>query len=281
MVDNGAINEGNPAERALSFIRQFKRIESELTRQTVRRPDVKEVLAVLYNLELSDVAQLQTAVANLWALPAQMKRELSQISGLDPKPYLKVVLALEKAMADLSLNSDTYSFVTAINQNMILNLEMISNLLRKDVQYPQLPLERRLDLANELNKIINDVKNSTLDDDFKIFAIDRLQAVIIALQQYDILGSAEVIAKVDNMYGGVVRQIPSIVQSAPKAAMAKRILKAMAVILTALNIGNGVLDMGQKAIDLIDDGKTDVRIPFEDQLFDDQPNDKSAKQNIA
>jgi len=194
---------------------------------------------------------MQTVIT-IWGLPDQIRTELSQIDGLDAKPYISVVGEAEVAMAYLGLEDQGALFVKRITPDLKRSLQMISALLRKDVPRHSLSKDNQVEILASIAALEKEIRQAEFDRDFTDFALTSLHKLSYAISMYDVVGSKEVILRVDELFGGLLRQTPSIQQSDSKKSIAKRLYFAGTAVLLALNIGNQSVKLEQSIQRLLD-----------------------------
>lgn len=228
----------NPAARLYSFIQEFTDLED-------RHRTSKASIADIYSLDLKDTPALVKTLQNILSLPSQIRGELSRISDLNTHPFLQVINQLENALTYLTLNDRPGIFTNHISPELSGSLSMISSVLEKDAPSSELSDAQKEDIINQVNDLHKEIATANFDEEFKLFVTDKLEAISYAVKNYDLVGTATLINRVDQLFGGLLRQAPSVSQDSKKVSLSKKLFALGAGILMVLQITNQGLQLEQ------------------------------------
>ncbi|QQG50990.1 MAG: hypothetical protein HZB75_00565 [Candidatus Saccharibacteria bacterium] len=234
----------NSANRAVILLHKFRQSAPPPSDKRNQRT-VRHALARMYGYDIDDTSMLMQIIGELWRVPGQIRMDLGKIESLNPTPFNRVVTDLEKVLSGLILDSDAVSVANSIPHSLESSLEMISAYL--DIHCPEaLPSKDNLkDLLGSVSQLMEDIKSADLDNKFTDFFLHRLDELHYALNHYDTLGPHEVLRKVDEIFGSLLRQYPSIRQSSKKQDIAKSIFNIGTAILLAIQLVNGSFELAE------------------------------------
>lgn len=248
LVMSEAINT-NPAQRAINFLNEFNqaRVGTTSSRQ------VRHALAEVYDLKISDTSALMIVLSDAWKLPVQI-RESIIATGLTLDPFKHVIDDLQRVLTTMTLNSPAQAVSNNMPQTLISSLGMISTVLNKDLPETMLTEEKIDELLDLITKLQEDVRSAELDTDFTDFILHRADSIAYALNHYETLGPNEVMTRVDQMFGGVIRQYGKFANGKKKTGLLHRLLQIGGTIVLALNLANGSIELSDNLAKFIDSG---------------------------
>jgi hypothetical protein len=259
----------DPCSRLCSFLIDFKARNASMSYITSRH-----VIADISNLKRSDNAAIIGLLSDLLKIPAQIRSELQKVQGLDNSPFLEVVSEVEQLFATLNLDSNSDGFAGKITDETVRSLQLIGAVLRKDVHQLSLATNQREQLLEQVQTLIKEVKAAELENDFSLFLLNRLYALEYALRHYKYLGTEQIVSSVDELFGGLIRQAPSISQSQQKRSIMKRALEVGAAVLVSLQIANQSFELRShfsEAIQVIEEqSQTDNGMASAIQIAEDE-----------
>lgn len=182
-------------------------------------------------------------VGELWKIPNQIRTDLESIESLDPAPFTHVVVNFEKVLSWLVLDSDALGIINNMPPGLESSLGMISAYLNVSCPEASLSEDSLDELMESVSQLMDDVKAANLDGNFTDFFLHRLDELHYALNHYNTLGPDEVLRKVDELFGSMLRQYPSIQRSPKKQDIAKKVFKIGTAILLAIQIVNGGFEL--------------------------------------
>lgn len=233
----------NAAWRLYKFISEFKMAAQN-------GGDVEHILGAMSGIDSPSTSDLTKMIGEVWQLPEQLRTELETIQGLDTSAFIQVLEQFEIAMTYLALDNAPNGFLSGIT-GLEASFMMMSAMISRDKPEKVLSDNDRQKLVSQLETILKDVKDSSLEEEFKNFVHQRVSSIIYALQRYEVLGSTKIIEEVEKMFGSLVRSLPEISNSQKKVSLAKKLYAAGAAVLLALNLVNGGLQLDAQLLHLI------------------------------
>ena len=257
----------NPADRALNFIDGFIKHTNSAGNRDRR---VRNTLASMHNLKSGDTSSLMITLSDAWKLPVQIRQNIGQI-GLDPQAFEYVIERLERVLMTMTLESSAHSVKNSIPAELSPGLIMISSMLNKDLPEALLTREKIDDLLEQLSNFDEEIRAAELDKDFTDYILHRADSIRYALNHYETLGPNEVITRVDQMFGGVLRQYQHLTNTKKKSGLISKLLKIGASIIFAINAFNGSFELSDNISKFIDSG-----IQIEAELISNEDSPKNS-----
>jgi hypothetical protein len=239
----------NPAERALNFIGDFRR--SSAGTNGIRDRRVRHALASMYGLRIGDTSSLMIVLSDAWKLPVQIRESIERI-GLDSEAFEHVATDLEKTLTAMALDSQAQAIV--IPPNLPASLGMISSILDKDLPEAMLTREKIDELLKSITDLEEEVRAADFDKEFADYILHQADSIKYALSHYETLGPNEVMVRVDQMFGGVLRQYSQLRATKKKSSFVSKLVQIGTSIVLAINAANGVFELSDNLSKFIDSG---------------------------
>lgn len=238
----GKQNNINPAYRAAAFVQQFRQASAPPVERR-NESSVRHALARMYGCDSSDEAKLAEIMSRLWKIPNDTRRSLNKVDGLDTAVYDPTIKQFETMLSSLILNSDASSIKNHTPSTLENALEMIGaylNLNNAEI----MPSETKLnELLKDIAKLSSEIKDAGLDSEFTDYFLHRLDELQYALNHYNTLGPDEVLRRVDEMFGSLIRQYPEISKSPKKQSVASKLWTITKAVAVVMDIANGSFTM--------------------------------------
>lgn len=228
----------NPAHRASTFVKLFSQAAAPPADQRNART-VRHTIARMYNINSDDTARIVDVIGQLWRIPGDIRSSLDKVEGLETSVYDPTISQFETMLLSLELKSDAMSIKSQTPASLENTLEMISAYL--NLHDPEtLPSETGLNkLLKDIQTLSSEIKSTDLDKDFIDYFLHRLDELSYALNHYDTLGPTEVIRRVDEMFGSLVRELPEISKSPKKKGIAGKLWAIAQAAALIVNLTNG------------------------------------------
>lgn len=239
----------NPAQRAINFLNEFNQARAGTTSNRY----VRHALAGMYDLKISDTSALMIVLSDAWKLPVQIRESITA-TGLPLDSFEHVIKDLEKVLTTMTLDSSAQAVSNSMPRALVSSLGMISTVLNKDLPETMLTEEKLDELLDLIARLQEDVRSAELDTDFTDFVLHRADSIAYALNHYETLGPNEVMTRVDQMFGGVMRQYGKFANGKKKTGLLHRLLQIGGTIVLALNLANGGLELSDNLAKFIDSG---------------------------
>jgi len=237
----------NPAQRAAVFISRFA---AESGNNSSHR--VRNALASMYELPAEDTSSLMSVVSDAWKYPVRIREDLEKI-GLDVEPFNHIIADLERFLNMLSLDSTSSAVRNNIPGGLSASLGIISVYLNRDIPEPLLDRGKIDELMESLDKLESEIRSAGFTDNFVDNLLHRLDALKYALNHYETLGPDEVIARVDEIFGGVIRQYNQA-NTKSKKNVISRVMRVAGAVVLALNLFNGGFELSDNLTRFIESG---------------------------
>lgn len=260
----------NPAQRAINFLNEFNQARAG----TTSNKQVRHVLATMYDLRVSDTSAHMIVLSDAWKLPVQMRESIS-MTGLSLDPFEHVIKDLEKVLTTMTLDSSAQVVSNNMPRTLIPSLGMISTVLNKDLPEAMLTEEKIDELLGSIAQLQEDIRTAELDKDFTDFVLHRADSIAYALNHYETLGPNEVMLRVDQMFGGAMRQYGKLANGKEKTGLLHRLMQIGGAIVLALSVANGSIELSENLSKFIESSiQIDADPLINDAPVQDKPTDK-------
>jgi hypothetical protein len=246
----------NPAERALTFVKNFS---SSASTEAGNRRQVRGALAAMYDLQANDTSSLMTALSDAWKLPVQIRKSIEK-NDLESEAFEHVISDLEYILSLMNLNADAVSIKNNIPASLIPSLGMISSVLNKDLPEVLITKESIDQILENIKDVEDEIRKAELDREFTDFILHKSDSIKYALNHYETLGPDEVISRVDQMFGGVLRNYQKLTSNKKKAAYTSKLLGIGAAVIYAIGAVNGAVEISENLSKFIE---ADIQINAE------------------
>lgn len=254
------ISRTDPAARAKNFLSQFK--TNPTNREGLPQPlRVRHNIGAMFDVDMNDNSALMSSMARIWKLPIEMRRSLESV-GYESKDFDYTINDFVKVLNSMALDSQTQSVRNNLPANLEQSLQVISSILNKELPSPVLEDSSIANLNQQLDELQKEISESNFEDEFKDFLQHHIDALRYSINHYDLVGSDELIARVDEMFGASFRRTLGE-QSKSKKILVHRLLDIGAAIIIAMNQANTVIEFSDNFKNFIESG-----IPVEVEEID-------------
>jgi hypothetical protein len=244
------VERTNAAKRALNFINGFKEHSGTSSASTSRRL-ARHTLASMYDLDPNDTSLLMTVLSDAWKLPVQIRQSINK-AGLALDAFQPVIRDLEKVLTSMMLDNQSNHIKNNIPPTLGDSLGMVSVILDKDAPEALLSHKKAEEILESISLLRKDIRSADLDSEFTDFILHKIASIEYAISHYETLGTEEVILRVDQMFGGILRQYQSLSTTPVKSKFVSRTIEVGAVIIYAIGALNSVVELPDNVMKLID-----------------------------
>jgi hypothetical protein len=234
----------NPARRALNFIQDFSTIGRELDSNISGNIRVRRVLGKMFDLKATDTSSLMIVISDLWKLPVQIRQSIDKV-GLESDAFEHVMVDLENVLTVLTLDYEFYLVNRSITDGLKGSLGMIGSILNKDLPEVMLAETTLDELLKAIDELEDGVRKSGADKEFIEFVLHKIDSIRYSLNHYETLGPDEVMSRVDQMFGGVLRQHQKLTSTNGKKVLIRNLLQIGSSIIFVLNALNGSYELAE------------------------------------
>jgi hypothetical protein len=138
-------------------------------------------------------------------LVGNTRQAIESIDFIDKDTYLKPVVDVETAFSQTNIDSPWHIFNAHISDSTLLGLAFCSDTLSREMPESVIDQEVLDQLRTEIELMIADILNSSIDERLKAVIIDHLESIRRALIEYRIRGSEGLRRALDSGIGTLIR----------------------------------------------------------------------------
>ncbi len=234
------------AERIYEFFNGFVAVYGDLPSD---EDNVQAVICAMFDIPKNDTRSCTAALAELLTLPEQLEIEIRSIEGLDYKKYESVVKSMDTLFARMGLRVAGQTVKEAVSRSKHDQLPLVSGILAKDGKTRKHNANHLVKIYDHLVSLEKEVKSSELPADLKVFVLALLADVRFAMDHYEIFGPEYVVAKVDRLIGGTLRNQQTAKQA--DRSILQKVKEAGVGVLWALQVINTGYELSEHIIPLL------------------------------
>lgn len=150
-----------------------------------------EVWAKVFEIDPSDATQLAYCSEEFLFLLKCARRDIQRLQVTQHGPYLRVIDFIGSRIHQHGFWGGPWNQLGPSLKNPVMMdlLAVIADSIDSSSQLMALNQEDLDDLLNSINTLIEEVRNSNLDNSFKTFLVVRLEELRLAIMHYSISGS--------------------------------------------------------------------------------------------
>ncbi|QBG36105.1 hypothetical protein [Litorilituus sediminis] len=164
----------------------------------------KKVWSRILNVEEDNSFVLVGRIGKVFSLVDNISTELKKLDNVDVNRYMSWTKYLDTAFSRCNLESSWNDFIKHINEPVLDYLHMTSGMLSTNCPQPVLPKSELDNIYDGAKVLIGKIIDSELPPNIKQYFLSQLRKIIIAIEEYKITGSAEVVDIVEATFGKAV-----------------------------------------------------------------------------
>ena len=202
-------------------------------------------------MDPKDTAAILNAVADVVHLVRDAKAAVRSNDGLNSEVYLKFFRKIEKAFTQTSIEMKWAQFTTHLDPDTMARLEMVADLLSREIGEPIPAADDLSDLLARTNALIDVTIAASIPQQLKSAILDGLESIRNAIRSFRVRGMAGLVESLGRAASAAV-----IHESAFAAHRDEDVVKEYLEVLgrlnqivaTAYNLGTFILPAVQKLL---------------------------------
>ncbi|WP_025820683.1 hypothetical protein [Shewanella marina] len=190
------MNVNNAAGRLLNILSEGKNAN--------HHAKCKDIWSNILNVNEDNTFVLIGRIGKVFSLVDDISTELKKIDNVDVTRYMSWTKNLEVGFSNCNLDSTWHNFIAHINETTLDYLHMTSGMLSSNRPQPILPYPELERIHADATKLISDIIKTDTPEFLKQYFVEQLRKICIAIEEYKITGSAEVIDIVQATFGKAV-----------------------------------------------------------------------------
>lgn len=236
--DNDPVG-GDPAARLRTLLVEAQSIHSG--------KKLIEGWAELLDVDLGDRSQLLARLADVVALPHQIRVAIQEAAPNDHEQLTEQLPHVEQALSLMNLDGQKWdTFLKHVPDTSLVELQYISRELQRHRSWAHATTERMANLRGKAQDLLADIRDAEgLDGDVRRFVVDHLMKVIDALGRFPVAGPELVIDAV-NAGAGELSMNRELREKATDTDFWKRYTLIMGAVLLTMKVGLTSLELSQQ-----------------------------------
>nr|WP_313227519.1 hypothetical protein [Stenotrophomonas pavanii] len=234
----------NPAGRLLSIVERGHRIKHQ--------DSCRESWAILLDVPANDQSLLMQRVSLVMALPARISDVLKADFPMlyESNAHQHVVSCLNKAFINQHMAGNWASFIGHVDGHVASNLKFMSQLFETSRPSKAMSSEEILDIRARTEALINIVISGDFPPAMKKSLVDKLKAVIDALDSYYVFGAEPVLNAVAATIGAAY--LSPDYRAAANTEAGKEFASSLANLANAVTVATAVVQLGISSVPLLE-----------------------------
>ncbi len=229
--------EDNPAARLHSLLDEALKMRG--------KNKVWHVWAGLLGVDTNDFGTAVGEIAKVYALPAQIRHEIAQLSG-DPDTYLEHFDNIESQLFTVPLQNNWSSVVSNLKTEAMFGLKVCAERLHNERPQRTLGDEQLTEIEERTHSLFEFVDGADLPDELRQFILRHLHAVEVALRRVRISGLDDLNAAFLQAVGEwAVR--PDLAEAVADTKDGKRITGYLRDVMVWIGVINATPELTEKA----------------------------------
>ena len=238
------MNYDNPASRMLTILEQGKNIQPH----TICRQGWQEILHTQGDMSLT-----LSRLGKVMELPDKIVQTFLDLYPQHPNIWEHWQSKLSTAFESQSLNEGWASFFRHIDQTSFTMLKATETLIETKLKIQSLAEEKTVEISSSLHALIEEVSNSSINEDLKFFVIRKIREIIVCIDEYKLTGVMPILDAVDSAVGhGITnKEFADFISTEPTGTKFRDILVDVANLVTS---ASGIVTIASEAIKLLSNG---------------------------
>jgi len=152
-------------------------------------------------LGAQDISVLFERLGKVMALSSQALQEIKDNFEEEAETCSHWKAQVDNAFLNQNLQGPWQTFIGHIDNHTINYLRLSSKLLQTISDVQRISDDRISEIRGKLEKIYEEVMQSGIDEEVKLYVVRYLRKLITALDEYYLTGAVPVLEAVDTMYG--------------------------------------------------------------------------------
>lgn len=237
--------KGNPAEKLYEILINVKKNSTEGIRRSA-----KDAWALTFDIDENDEEKIFLAVGKVIQQIETLKEISNRMNSIQKDDFVQDITNLERAIVNTNLDENSRQLDVAISEKRMMALKAISMGLDICNQYSTIEDEEIQGIKEKIIKLINEIKDLSIEDDLKRVIIVSLDNVNIMIENHMLYGIDEVRGAAEKGFGSILlnKELSEAVKSDKKAwETVKKVLNLFGEINTAFTFSKNITPMLTKA----------------------------------
>jgi len=228
-------------------------------------PPLRDGWAKIFQIDANDSATLLRRLSRVYELPVRLRQELGE-SEIKPELYEGTLRTIESSL-QLNLTNNWKGFTDRYTGETLSVLRWSDDALSKKAPPPILDEEKTAELEQEVEQLLKEVEESSLDESLKGFLLRQLHRIQNGLADYRVEGRVALVEAMQSVAGDAVFE-PEKVRETQKAPAGRKVWKwmhgfrvAIHLVASASQIAAGGIPFLEAGVELESEAEESSRLP--------------------
>lgn len=189
----------NPAERLYEILSLARKRAD--TGQSV---DVRGVWIEVLGLNSDNDTEIFSVLVKLVLLTESIKKEIEKAKNKQKEYLLGELTEIEKSLMNLRLDRHARDICSEITTSNLQALQSCAVILDVIFDYKEITGEQLENIRRDINELINEILNSDLENEFKVFILKGLREIEYSINSYKISGLEGLKSLINENVGGIL-----------------------------------------------------------------------------
>lgn len=216
----------NPVRRLHTLLTRAFEIASQKNNQKI---STNKIWAEVFEISPNDNEALIRCADEFFVLMKESIEATKLLQTVGYEPYIRALDRVRTRLYSKSfLHSQWGSFASGLNDETLIDrLEMTADAIDRESRLVQLSQDQLNELLTNAKALLEEIRQSALDDDIKNFLFIRLEEVCSAIQHYSISGSAGLKRVIEANIGSTFLKLHGLTPEEKKTPLFEKFLKLM------------------------------------------------------
>jgi hypothetical protein len=224
----------NPAARLLEFVNMALSIPGHLSGM--------EGWSKVLDLEEGDYIGIFAGIVDTIQLTVDTRKAISALDGFEKSLFLGPINNVSSGIHVTNLQGTWAAVTNHFNPLTVQGLQFCSTVLDQHLNEAQLSDDQIKSWLQEIEDLLNSVTTSEVPDQLKIFFVEHLEKLRLALLHYWIFGTVGVQLSVERTYGALMIRSPQI-SAISSNSFFRRFFALLTNVANAITVSEGAREL--------------------------------------
>lgn len=228
------------------------RLHSVLSDAFKRSPKtvVRAVWADVLDVAPDDTGQILFRLAELIQQIAAGRDAVARVEDVDTDLFLRPFGVLEKAFVTVNLEAPWEQFRNRIDPATMVALEYSAEMLSHHMPEDEIPVEKLDDLRAEVEKLLETVLKSDIDEELRTTLVEYLERIRLAILAYRLRGADGLQEALDQTLGLIARRAREA-RSSSERTLFKRVWELLRNLNTAVSLAKRIKELAPPELETL------------------------------
>lgn len=219
----------NSAKRLLSILREASNITEDIT--------LKEVWAKVFSYSSNSIFDIYRGLTKLNSLVDEVENCIKRTDRIDHKLHLKPFGTIRNLIKVTNLDVKWPTLRNKLSPELFTSLEFTDDVLSREWSDELIDQSELNDLLDEINTLLNDVLESSLDEMLKRVLVDNLEKIRRVIIDYKISGNSALYLTFEETMGTIILNQDQFSNEDEEVSRFKDIYRKFLIVISRTSYG--------------------------------------------